>query len=139
MPFGVVAVDLITGKKVVFSNISSLPQLPETVFFQKAPLGAAVQASCAIPGVFEPVPYQGTLLADGGLLEMVPAPLARLLGSRKVIGVSLKQKGSVQEPQSLIQDCLNGVEDSELIRTGKKQPYSLIFLIQHYGTAVSGQ
>jgi NTE family protein len=109
MPFGVVAVDLITGKKVVFSNISSLPQLPETVFFQKAPLGAAVQASCAIPGVFEPVPYQGTLLADGGLLEMVPAPLARLLGSRKVIGVSLKQKGSVQEPQSLIQVVQRGI------------------------------
>ena len=109
MPFGVVAVDLITGKKVVFSNISSRPQLLETVFFQEASLGAAVQASCAIPGVFEPVPYQGTLLVDGGLLEMVPVPLARLLGSHKVVGVSLKQKGSVQEPQSLIQVIQRGI------------------------------
>jgi NTE family protein len=40
---------------------------------------------------------------------MVPAPLARLLGSRKVIGVSLKQKGSVQEPQSLIQVVQRGI------------------------------
>lgn len=108
-PFGVVAVDLITGNKVVFSNIPSQPQLPGTVFFREAPLGAAVQASCAIPGVFEPVPYRGTLLADGGLMEMVPAPLARLLGSRKVIGVSLKQKGSVQEPQSLMQVVQRGI------------------------------
>lgn len=109
IPFGVVAVDLITGKKVVFSNISAVPQLPETLFFQDAPLGKAIQASCAIPGVFEPVSYQEALLADGGLLEMVPAPLARLLGSGVVVGVSLKRKCSIQEPQSLIQVVQRGI------------------------------
>lgn len=109
IPFGVVAVDLITGNKVVFSNSPS-QLVPGMLFFQNAPLGAAVQASCAIPGVFEPVPYQGTLLADGGLLEMVPAPLAQLLGAQVVVGVSLKRKGSVQEPQSLIQVVQRGVD-----------------------------
>jgi len=107
--FGVVAVDLITGKKVVFSN-KMIKLSPETHYFPNAPLGLAVQASCAIPGVFEPVPYQGTLLTDGGLAEMVPAQLARHLGSRIVVGVSLKRMGKVQEPDTLIRVIQRGID-----------------------------
>ena len=109
LPFGVVAADLISGNKVIFSNTPAEHQLPGTVFFQKAPLGMAVQASCAIPGVFEPVPYQGTLLIDGGLLEMDPAPLARIIGADVVTAVSLRRKGNVQEPQTLVQVVQRGI------------------------------
>ena len=109
-PFGVVAVDLITGKKVVFSNTSPHSKQPGTICFQKAPLGMAVEASCAIPGIFNPVSYQGTLLSDGGLMEMVPASLARTLGSHVVVGVDLKQKGAVEEPQTLIQVVQRGID-----------------------------
>lgn len=109
LPFGVVAADLITGNKVIFSNVSVAQQLSGTIFFQKAPLGIAVQASCAIPGVFEPVPYQKTLLIDGGLLEMDPAPLARIIGADVVTAVSLRRKGNVQEPQTLIQVVQRGI------------------------------
>jgi len=117
MPCGVVAADLITGHKVVFVNSAAQPQSQGTVFFQNAPLGAAVQASCAIPGIFEPVPYRGTLLTDGGLLEMVPASLARLLGAQVVVGVSLQRKGSIQEPQSPIQVVQRGINMMNLQST----------------------
>lgn len=110
VPFGVVAVDLITGKRVVFSNTSPHPKQAATIYFPKAPLGMAVEASCAIPGVFNPVSYQGTLLSDGGLIEMVPASLASTLGSHIVVGVDLKQKGAVEEPQSLIQVVQRGID-----------------------------
>jgi NTE family protein len=116
MTFGVVAVDLITGKKVVFSN-NAIKLSPETLHFPNAPLGMAVQASCAIPGVFEPVPYQKTLLTDGGLAEMVPAPLARHLGSRVAVGVSLKRRGSVQEPETLIRVIQRGIDIMTLQNT----------------------
>jgi NTE family protein len=109
-PFGVVAVDLITGKKVVFSNTFPHSEQSGAIYFQKAPLGMAVEASCAIPGVFNPVSYEGTLLSDGGLLEMVPASLARILGAHVVVGVDLKQKGSVDEPQSFIQLIQRGID-----------------------------
>lgn len=114
--FGVVAVDLISGKKVVFSN-KMIKLSPETLYFPDAPLGLAVQASCAIPGVFEPVPYQGTLLTDGGLAEMVPAQLARHLGARIVVGVSLKQMGSVQEPETIIRVIQRSIDIMTLQNT----------------------
>ncbi|MFY9139909.1 MAG: patatin-like phospholipase family protein [Thermacetogeniaceae bacterium] len=116
MTFGVVAVDLISGKKVVFSN-KVIKLSPEALCFPNAPLGLAVQASCAIPGVFEPVPYQGALLTDGGLAEMVPAQLARHLGSRIVVGVSLKRRGSVQEPETLIRVIQRGIDIMTLQNT----------------------
>lgn len=108
VPFGVVAADLISGKRVVFSNTSPGGSSPGTIFFGDASLGLAVQASSAIPGIFEPVPFRGTLLTDGGLVEMVPAPLARWLGARVVVAVSLRRLGSVQEPQSLLQVVQRG-------------------------------
>ncbi|HBI26734.1 MAG TPA: hypothetical protein DDY25_03265 [Peptococcaceae bacterium] len=43
-------------------------------------------------------------------MEMVPASLARTLGSHVVIGVDLKQKGAVEEPQTLIQVVQRGID-----------------------------
>jgi len=108
LPFGVVAADLISGKRVVFSNVP--PRSPDSLFFDDAPLGLAVQASSAVPGVFEPVPFKGTLLTDGGVVELIPAPLARSLGARVVVAVSLRRLGVVQEPQSLIQVVQRGID-----------------------------
>ncbi|KUK35747.1 MAG: Uncharacterized protein XD66_1543 [Thermacetogenium phaeum] len=110
IPFGVVAADLISGKRVVFSSTSGDGPSPDTIFFGDASLGLAVQASSAVPGVFEPVPFKGTLLADGGLVEMVPASLARRLGASVVVAVSLRRLGTVQEPQSLIQVVQRGID-----------------------------
>jgi NTE family protein len=73
-PFAVVASDLARGERVVIDH---------------GPVAAAVQASCAIPGVVEPVAIDGRLLSDGGVCENVPARAARALGADYVIGVDL--------------------------------------------------
>jgi NTE family protein/lysophospholipid hydrolase len=41
-------------------------------YHDHGPLVPAIRASIAIPGVLPPVPYQGDLLVDGGLLDNVP-------------------------------------------------------------------
>lgn len=41
----------------------------------EGPLWQVVRASCAAPGLFSPVPWQGDLLVDGGLLDNLPADL----------------------------------------------------------------
>lgn len=53
----IVACDYGTGERVVFGREGSPP----------APLARAVAASCAIPGLFCPVPMDGRLYVDGGL------------------------------------------------------------------------
>jgi NTE family protein len=106
LPLGLVAVDLNSGKRVVFTNRPPVEALPGTIFVQDAPLGLAVQASAAIPGVFEPVSFRGMLLVDGGVAEAVPVPLARQMGARVVTAVNLMESNSVIEPHGIIQVIL---------------------------------
>ncbi len=51
----VVTVSLSTGRRVIFGSDS------------ETPLGAAVAASCSVPGVFAPVTIEGTEYFDGGV------------------------------------------------------------------------
>lgn len=72
IPFSAVATDLVTGEKVIFSSGS---------------LRKAVLASCAVPGAVEPIKDGGRLLADGGIVSVVPVHALREQGADVVIAV----------------------------------------------------
>lgn len=72
--FKCVATDLISGKLHVFES-------------GKAAL--AVQASCAIPGVFRPVEIDDMLLVDGGCLCRVPVKTVKDMGADVVVAVDV--------------------------------------------------
>lgn len=72
IPMAVVATDLGKGEPVVFTHGN---------------LCEAIRASCAFPGLFEPVEIGTRCLADGGLVAPVPTRAARELGAAHVIGV----------------------------------------------------
>ena len=74
IPLHVVSTDLISGKKIVFSEGS---------------LRKVVLASCAVPGAVEPVRYGEWLLADGGITSLVPVHAAREAGADVVIAVTV--------------------------------------------------
>ena len=73
-PFASVATDLYTGREVVFNS---------------GPVGNSIQASCAIPALFSPVPYEDRWLVDGAVVNPVPVNLCRQLGADFVIAVNL--------------------------------------------------
>jgi NTE family protein len=74
IPVAVVATDLANGEPVVFTHGN---------------LSEAIRASCAFPGLFEPVKIGTRCLADGGLVAQVPTRAARDLGAQHVIAVSV--------------------------------------------------
>jgi NTE family protein len=74
IPTAVVATDLDTGDPVVF---------------RQGGLAEAIRASCAFPGLFEPVQIGTRYFADGGLVAPVPTRAARELGAEIVVGVSV--------------------------------------------------
>ena len=74
IPLKIVAVDLVSWKKVVFD---------------KGETAQAVRASSAIPGIFTPVKMGEMLLADGFLLDACPSGVVRDMGADIVLGVSL--------------------------------------------------
>jgi NTE family protein len=72
IPFRAVSTDLITGRKIVFSEGS---------------LRQAVLASCSVPGAVEPVHHGEWILADGGITSVVPIHATREAGADVVIAV----------------------------------------------------
>ncbi len=74
IPLVIVATDLHTG---------------ELVPIGAGNLAKAVQASCSIPFVFVPCEHMGRVLVDGGVINPVPAKVARDLGAEVVIAVDL--------------------------------------------------
>lgn len=75
IPFGAVATDLRTGEEVLLREGELIP---------------ALLASSAIPGVFEPVAWDGRLLVDGCVTSSVPVEAARDMGADFVIAVNVE-------------------------------------------------
>ncbi|MDP3970653.1 MAG: patatin-like phospholipase family protein [bacterium] len=73
-PLSVVTTDLISGKELIINSGLIVP---------------AVQASMAIPLMFQPVRYKEALLVDGGLINPLPDDVARGMGADVVIAVNL--------------------------------------------------
>jgi NTE family protein len=57
--------------------------------FRRGPLDVAIRASCAFPGLFEPVQYQGRTLADGCIVAPVPTAAAAQMNLGCVLGVAV--------------------------------------------------
>jgi NTE family protein len=74
IPLAIAATDIITGEAAIFT---------------KGDLVDPVRASCAYPGMFQPVKIDGRLLVDGLLAHSVPAMPLRDMGAERVISVSL--------------------------------------------------
>jgi NTE family protein len=89
IPMAVVATNLNTGEPVVFSEGNLIDP---------------IRASCAFPGIFEPVEIGTRWLVDGGLTAAVPTHAARELGGKYVIGVSVgMHDGHAGKPSNVFQ------------------------------------
>jgi NTE family protein len=74
IPFAAMATDIETGEKCIL---------------REGPVAKIVRISCSVPGIVEPVEYNGRLLCDGGVSDNVPGEAVRMLGADYVIGVDV--------------------------------------------------
>jgi NTE family protein len=72
LPFAAVATDLASG---------------EEVWLREGKVSDAVRASCAVPGLFQPVLRDGRYLVDGSIVNPIPVSLCRAMGADIVIAV----------------------------------------------------
>jgi NTE family protein len=99
IPMAVVATDLANGEPVVFTHGN---------------LCEAIRASCAFPGLFEPVQIGTRYLADGGLVAQVPTCAAREMGATHVIGVSVGlEDGHRGAPSNIFQVVCRAVSAAQ--------------------------
>jgi NTE family protein len=60
------------------------------VYYCGGPIGPALRGSCAYPGLFVPVKFEGRMLVDGFLTALVPIEGTLLLGAELIIAVHLE-------------------------------------------------
>ena len=86
IPFGAIATDVATGARAILRRGSA---------------GMAVDASCSIPVMFEPVKIDGREMVDGGLTEPVPVIAVREMGADIVIGVDVAFRPNEEQVHGL--------------------------------------
>ncbi len=70
----------------------------EEVVLQIGDIAKAVCASCAMPGIFEPLQWGHMTLIDGGVLNVVPGNVVRNAGADLIIGVDMRSNRHVFSP-----------------------------------------
>lgn len=102
----------------------------EAMVHQEGPLWLGVRASISVPGVVPPVIQNGNLLVDGGVLNNLPADIARSLAPGRVIAVDVASKVDLTGPDATV-PSLSGwrLLWSRLNPLGPKQEMPTIFHI----------
>lgn len=97
MPLAIVATDLDSGRRVIFTNHPFEIEDTSTIVVRDALLSAAVRASISIPVIFVPYCLTGLQLVDGGLRDIVPVQVLRSMGADYILGVDI-QAGKFEQP-----------------------------------------
>ena len=70
-----------------------------SVYYTRGALGPALRGSCAYPGLFVPIQFEGRTLVDGFLTAPVPIEGALLLGADIIIAAYL-EAGNLEHPRT---------------------------------------
>lgn len=80
IPFAAIAYDIVKGEEVVLKDSGDLI--------------TAIRASCAVPGIFEPIRLGDRMLVDGGVTAVLPVDAVRAMGADLVIAIDLLKCGN---------------------------------------------
>jgi NTE family protein len=92
--FFAVATDLRTGRETVFGEGDA---------------GAAVRASCSIPGIFQPMKIGDRTFIDGGVASPIAVDAARRLGADAVIAVDVSGEMDGAVPEGTLNTIVQAV------------------------------
>ena len=74
-PFACVSTDLVTNQAYVF---------------RRGSLSLALRSTMSLPGIFDPVRWDGQIFADGGMMDNLPVDVAQSMGAEVTIAVHLE-------------------------------------------------
>ena len=94
-PFYAVATNIRNGEPTVFATGNT---------------GMAVQASCALPGIFQPASFSGTSYVDGGVVDPLAVDVARRYGADIVIAVDITSAIGNTIPASTMDTIMKSIE-----------------------------
>ncbi len=96
--------------KIPFYAVATNIKNGESVVFKSGNAGMAVQASCAIPGVFQPARFSGTSYVDGGVAKPLAVDVARRNGADVVIAVDISSGIDSVVPTSTMETIMKSIQ-----------------------------
>lgn len=90
LPFAVATVDAITTKECILSSIKINKKEDDIKYINDIPIGTAIRASMAFPGIFTPCDYKEYSFMDGGTKDNLPIKVLKDMGADKTLGLSFK-------------------------------------------------
>jgi len=122
IPLYVIATDIQSGKEIVFGRGNT---------------GKAVRASCAIPGIFNPVIIGDRMYVDGGVVSPVGVDAARTYGADIVIAVDISSDLDSSRPVGTVETILQSIDIMNVrIATDQLSRADVVIrpLVGHIGT-----
>lgn len=104
IPFRAMATDLVEGKEVILS---------------KGSLAYAMRASMSLPAIFKPMPYEKSILVDGGVLNNFPTDVAQQMGADIIIGSDV---GGGLEPIDKLNNVMTILMQTSMFPSNIKNP-----------------
>lgn len=104
IPFRAMATDLVQGKEIILS---------------KGSLAFAMRASMSLPAVFKPMPYDNTILVDGGVMNNFPTDVAKQMGADIIIGSDV---GGGMEPLDKLDNFVTVLMQTSMFPSNIKDP-----------------
>jgi len=95
IPFYAVATNIKSGEQAVFATGNT---------------GMAVQASCAVPGIFRPASFSGNSYVDGGVVDPLAVDVARHYGADIVIAVDITSSIGSTVPTGTMETIMKSIE-----------------------------
>jgi NTE family protein len=95
IPFYAVATNIRNGEQTVFATGNT---------------GMAVQASCAVPGIFRPASFAGNSYVDGGVVNPLAVDVARHYGADIVIAVDITSAIGNAIPSGTMETIMKSIE-----------------------------
>jgi NTE family protein len=108
MPYFIVSTDLTSGQPVVFSNHSA--SINQGLAQPIVDLKRSILASCALPGIFQPVHLGPWLLVDGAVRHYAPVHVLRQAGCDRIIVVNLHVLKPHWQPEHVLDILLRSFE-----------------------------
>lgn len=95
--------------RLPFYAVATLMPSGQEVVFGMGNTGAAVRASCSIPGVFRPARIADKMYVDGGVVSPVAVDAAKRYGADVVLAVDISADLDMKQPESTIDTILQSV------------------------------
>lgn len=111
--------DFINGKlhntpieklRIPFFAVATNAKNGEPIVFNTGNTGMAVQASCSVPGIYQPARFSGTSYIDGGVVDPLAVDVAKRYGADVVIAVDITSSIDNNIPTTTLETILKSIE-----------------------------